>query len=60
MVENPEDLASKINMIFNNQILREKLVENAAKLVQEKYSWDRIAGEMSRVYHETINNYSGL
>ena len=60
LVENPEDLASKIDMIFNNQILREKLVENAAKLVQEKYGWDRIAAEMSRVYHEAISNYSGI
>lgn len=42
-VNNPQDLAQKIELICNNNALRHKLVNNGFNLVQEKYNWDKIA-----------------
>lgn len=38
----PETLASGIAEVLENEALREKLIENAKKMI-EKYSWERVA-----------------
>lgn len=40
---NPKDLAKKIKLILENEKLREKIIQNAKKLVYEKYDWENIA-----------------
>ncbi len=47
---NPQDIADKIIEIIQNQDLREKLIKNARKLVEEKYNWDTIAQEFKKIY----------
>ncbi len=50
--ENPENIAQKIKEILENKSLREKLVRNGLALVKEKYSWDKIALEMEKIYQK--------
>jgi len=46
----PADIASKINIVFENDILRKELIENGRKLVEEKYDWDKIAEQYKAVF----------
>lgn len=56
---NPEDIAAKIKIYFDNENLRKKVIKNARALVEEKYDWAKIAQEYRQLY-ETINYHSGL
>ena len=47
--KNPKDIADKIMEIVKNQDLRQKLVKNGRKLVEEKYDWD-ILQKFENVY----------
>lgn len=47
---NPQDLADKIARLIKDDDLRKRLSDNGRKLVQEKYSWDKIAKEFENVY----------
>lgn len=58
--DDPKDLAEKIDTVLGDEKLRKGLSENGRKLVEERYNWDKIAGQMKGVYHEIINNYPGL
>ena len=48
----PEDIAFKIHVVLENEKLRQNIIENANKLVREKYSWDIIAKELGKLYNE--------
>ncbi len=43
-VDDPEDLAQKINAILNDNELKDGLVSNGQALVSKKYDWQNIAG----------------
>ena len=53
-VDDPEDLAEKIEMLFNDEKLREKLIINGRKLVEEKYQWPKIVRDMERVFDSLL------
>lgn len=55
-VGDPTDIADKIVAIFSDDELKNKLIINARKLVEEKYSWDEIAAEFDKLYQKTMNN----
>ncbi len=42
-VDDPHDLAKKIKMLFTETALRDQLISNGKKLVEEKFTWDRIS-----------------
>jgi glycosyltransferase involved in cell wall biosynthesis len=44
------DIADKIIKLLENPELRNKLVNNGRKLVEEKYSWDLIASKFKDIY----------
>lgn len=48
--KNPKDIADKIIEIIEDKELRQKLIINARKLVEEKYNWDNIAQEFKKIY----------
>ena len=50
-VSDPEDIAEKINKILTDDDLRNKLIVNGRKLVEEKYSWDKIADQFKNLYN---------
>ncbi len=49
-VEDPADIAEKIRMILFDNNLRGKLITNGRKLVEEKYTWDKIAVKFRNIY----------
>jgi len=53
-VKNPQSIAEKIKELLEDQPLREQLTENAYKLVERKYSWDKIVQRIADIYDEII------
>ncbi len=45
-VKNPKSIADKVNLILSNSDLRSEVIENAKKMVKEKYDWDIISKDM--------------
>jgi glycosyltransferase involved in cell wall biosynthesis len=50
--DDPVALSEKINTIFSDHSLKEKIGQNAVKTMMEEYSWDKIAED----YINLINN----
>ena len=46
---NPKSIAEAVKNILKNKDLREKLIKNGKKLVEEKYTWEIIAQDMMRI-----------
>ena len=51
-VDDPKDLNEKIELLFTNKALREKLIKNGLKLVEEKYQLSKIARDMEKIFKE--------
>lgn len=49
--ENPDEVAEKINMLFQNKEMAEKMGCLGRKLVHEKYNWNVQAEKMLRLYN---------
>ena len=52
----PEEIASAIEKLMNDPALRATLVENAYAEVNERYDWQRIAGEFDKLYREILSS----
>ena len=51
-VNSPESIAKQVERLIADEPLRNKIIANARKLVEEKYDWNLIAREMkSRVFN---------
>jgi len=54
-INNPASIAKQVKRLIDDPNLRQKLVENAQKMVKEKYDWDLIAKEMkSKIFDPTF------
>lgn len=54
-VQNPKSIADKIELILENQILREKLIQNAKNMVIQKYDWSIISKDIkNKVFNKLI------
>ena len=51
-VRNPQDIAEKIKVLIKDKALREKLIKNAKKMVDENYNWDKISEQLKSVYNK--------
>ncbi len=49
---NPNEIAEKVNFLLNNDELRIKMGNRARKTVEEKFTWERIAGKYERMYQQ--------
>ncbi|MEK7227320.1 MAG: glycosyltransferase family 4 protein [Patescibacteria group bacterium] len=50
-VNNPGSIAEQVRKLSSDKLLRDRIIENARKMVEEKYDWNLIANEMrSRVF----------
>lgn len=50
-VNNPESIAKQVKRLMDDENLRNKLIDNAKKMVEEKYNWNLIARDMrSKVF----------
>ena len=46
-------LARKIELLFSDSTLRKKIIENARKIVVEKYTLDKVAEQLEKLYKES-------
>ena len=53
-VDDPLDLAVKIEMLFNDPVLCQKLSINGLSLVEERYQWSKIGADMERIFSSVI------
>lgn len=53
-IDNPENLAEKINLILTDKELHEKIIKNAQDLVVQKYDWNKIAIQFKELYEFQI------
>ena len=53
-VENPKSIAEKINYVLDEKNKEEvsRVVENARKLVEEKYNWNKISEKMKEIFNK--------
>jgi glycosyltransferase involved in cell wall biosynthesis len=56
--DNSDSLAWGINKVLLDEKYRRSIVESAYKVVQEKYSWEKIAEKTRAQYNEIIDEYS--
>lgn len=57
IADTPQDMAHHVVQILRNPDLQKHLGKNARKLVEEKYSWTRIAHLMEKVYQELAHSH---
>ncbi|HEX6982685.1 MAG TPA: glycosyltransferase [Balneolaceae bacterium] len=50
--KNPEALADKLDALLSNATLNDELRENAIERVKNEFTWDIIAGQMTRLYNQ--------
>ena len=55
--KNVEDLTLKIQYLLENEEVRKKFGSEGKKKVEEKYSWDKIAWKLAKIY-SNITEYS--
>ncbi len=53
-VDDPEDLARKLDLLFSDEALRQKLIQNGRRLVEEKYQWSQIAAKMRDIFNSLL------
>ncbi len=53
-IKNPQDIAKKIKILSENHALREKIIGNARKMIEEKYNWDNIARKIKDIFSELL------
>jgi len=58
-VNNPKDLASKIELVLHDEPLRQRLIGNGRRLVREGYDWDKVAREMKTVFRFSPPKHRG-
>jgi len=51
-----QKFAAKTIELLSNDDLRQKLIKNGLKLVNEKYTWDMIIPELNKILHELVVN----
>lgn len=51
-VGDPKDIAQKIETVIDNDDLRQKLISNAKRAVDENYDWDVIASRFRDLFHK--------
>ncbi|MFA6410056.1 MAG: glycosyltransferase family 4 protein [Candidatus Buchananbacteria bacterium] len=49
-VNNPSDLSAKIQILLNDNSLRQKLIDNGSQLVVKDYDWQKIALGMKDIF----------
>ena len=51
-VDDSKDLAEKIELLFSDEALRQRLIKNGRRLIEEKYQWSQIALKMKNIFTE--------
>ncbi|MEN3013945.1 MAG: glycosyltransferase family 4 protein [Endomicrobiia bacterium] len=52
IASNPQEFATKIKLLFEDEQLYRKISLNGRKLIEENYTWQKVAGEFEKVFKE--------
>jgi len=55
---NPDSLAWGISKVLSDENYRKRIRENAYRLIQEKYDWEKIAQQTGKLYESVLGEYS--
>lgn len=50
-VNNPKSIAQKVEKLIKDRESREYIVRQAKEMVEEKYTWERVVGEMKKIFN---------
>ncbi len=53
-VDDPKDLAEKIKILFSDEKLYKKIVENGQKMVNEKFDWNKITASYEEIFSKRL------
>jgi len=53
--EDPESIVRAVNDVLNNSEKKHAIIEEAYQLATQKYDWNLVAGDMKKVFDNTIN-----
>lgn len=51
----PEEYRDAIRKIYSDESLRQRISKNARRLIEEKYSWEKIGAELTAVWKGLLN-----
>jgi glycosyltransferase involved in cell wall biosynthesis len=51
-INNPKSIAQKVEKLIKDRESREYIVRQAKEMVEEKYTWERITGEMKKIFND--------
>jgi glycosyltransferase involved in cell wall biosynthesis len=51
-LKNPQDMAYKINLLLIDEALRQKIIANSFKLIEDKYDWNKIGRQMRDIFNQ--------
>ncbi len=54
-VRSPKSIAEKVKLILDDENLRQRLILQGKKLVEEKYDWDLVAQKMREIFEKLAN-----
>jgi L-malate glycosyltransferase len=54
-VDNSDELAEKVDYVLKNPEVRKRVVYNAKSLVEENYSWEKVAKLFKNIFDKLIN-----
>lgn len=57
IADEPEEFARRVIELLNNEGLREKIGTNARKLMEEEYSWEKMADMLNEVLQKTMSRF---
>ncbi|MBU0694322.1 MAG: glycosyltransferase [Candidatus Omnitrophica bacterium] len=57
IADKPKDFANRVIELLTNDELYEKIADNARRLVEEHYDWDKIAEQLDGIYKKTSLYY---
>ena len=58
LADTPEAFSNAVMSLLNNSVQRKRLGASASNLVQEKYSWRRVAENFARILQEVVERSS--
>ncbi len=54
VADSPEDFANAVVNLFHDKRLQRQLSANGRRLVEEKYDWQVVLGDLDRIYRELV------
>jgi glycosyltransferase involved in cell wall biosynthesis len=57
IADRPDEFVQQITRVFSDVALRDRLATNARRLAEQRYSWNRLADDLGRLYGELVERH---